>query len=104
VTGKIDRTFTLDTIMPSDMAARAEESGIRRAAMDPLTVLVLGIMAGAFISFGAIFATTVSAGTSGWPYGAGRLLSGVVFSVGLILVVVLGAVAAERIGRRRKLA
>jgi len=91
VTGKIDRTFTLDTIMPSDMAARAEESGIRRAAMDPLTVLVLGIMAGAFISFGAIFATTVSAGTSGWPYGAGRLLSGVVFSVGLILVVVGGA-------------
>ena len=91
MTGKIDRTFTLDTIMPSDMAARAEESGIRRAAMDPLTVLVLGIMAGAFISFGAIFATTVSAGTSGWPYGAGRLLSGVVFSVGLILVVVGGA-------------
>ena len=31
--------------------------------MDTLTLLVLSVLAGAFISFGAIFATTVSAGT-----------------------------------------
>ena len=49
--------------MPPDMAVRAEESGVRRASMDLLTVLVLSVLAGAFISFGAIFATTVSAGT-----------------------------------------
>src|SRR6266576_1410395 len=89
-----DRTpqaVTIDTIVPADMAARAEESGVRRASMDLLTVLVLSVLAGAFISFGAIFATTVSAGSAGLPYGVARLLTGIVFSVGLILVVVGGA-------------
>jgi formate transporter len=98
------QAVTIDTIMPPDMAARAEESGVRRASTDLLTVLVLSVLAGAFISFGAIFATTVSAETlpviatngatavsAGLPYGVTRLLTGVVFSLGLILVVVGGA-------------
>jgi formate/nitrite transporter len=62
------------------------------------------MLAGAFISFGAIFATTVSAGSisvtaadgavsfsAGLPYGVVRLLAGLAFSLGLILVVVGGA-------------
>ena len=73
------------------MAVRAEQNGVRRAGMDGLTVLVLGVMAGAFISFGAIFATTVSAGAGALPYGVGRLLTGGVFASGLIMVVVAGA-------------
>jgi formate/nitrite transporter len=56
-----------------------------------LTLLVLSVLAGAFIAFGAIFATTVMAGGAGMPYGVLRLLTGVVFSVGLIMVVVAGA-------------
>jgi formate transporter len=95
---------TFDAIMPPAMAARAEESGVKRASTAPLTLLALSILAGAFIAFGAIFATTVSAGSiavatadgtpafsAGLPYGVVRLLTGVVFSVGLILVVVAGA-------------
>jgi formate transporter len=102
--GTQPQAVTIDTIMPADMAVRAEESGVRRASMDPLAVLVLSILAGAFISFGAIFATTVSAGSAaiispdgstvlsaGLPYGVTRLLTGLVFSVGLILVVIAGA-------------
>ena len=77
--------------MPAAMALRAEESGVRRAATDPITLLALSVMAGAFISFGAIFATTVSAGSADLPYGVGRLLTGLVFSVGLILVIIGGA-------------
>jgi formate/nitrite transporter len=84
------------------MAVRAEESGVKRAATDPLTVFVLGILGGAFVSFGAIFATTVSAGSiavsgsgiaasAALPYGVVRLLSGLVFTVGLLLVVISGA-------------
>ncbi len=80
-----------DAIMPATMAARAEQVGVRKAATDPLTILVMGVLGGAFISFGAIFATTVSAGGGALPYGVLRLLSGLVFSVGLILVVVAGA-------------
>ena len=49
------------------------------------------MLAGAFIAMGAIFATTVTAGGSNLPYGVSRLLAGVAFSLGLILVVVAGA-------------
>ena len=77
--------------MPAAMALRAEESGVKRASTDPVTLLVLSVLAGAFISFGAIFATTVSAGSADLPYGVGRLLMGLVFSVGLILVIIGGA-------------
>ena len=85
------QTITFDAIMPSTMATRAEESGVRRASTDPLNLLVLSILAGAFISFGAVFATTVSAGAVGIPYGVVRLLVGLVFSTGLIMVVIGGA-------------
>jgi formate transporter len=85
------QTVTFDAIMPAAMARRAEESGVKRAATDPTTLLMLSVMAGAFISFGAIFATTVSAGSTDLHYGVGRLLTGLAFSVGLILVVIGGA-------------
>lgn len=82
---------TFDAIMPATMAVRAEESGVKRASIDPITLFALSILAGAFISFGAIFATTVSAGAVGMPYGVVRLLIGLVFSTGLIMVVIGGA-------------
>jgi formate transporter len=95
---------TFDTILPAAMAARAEESGVRRVATDPATLLILSVLAGAFISLGAIFATTVSAGSitivsangepallAGLPYGFVRLLTGVVFALGFMLVVIAGA-------------
>jgi formate transporter len=95
---------TFDAIMPPAMAVRAEESGVRRAATDPLTIFILSVLGGAFVAFGAIFATTVSAGSiavvsadgatalsAGLPYGITRLLVGLVFTVGLIMVVVGGA-------------
>ena len=89
--GLAPQTVTFDAIMPAAMARRAEESGVKRASTDPVTLLVLSVVAGAFISFGAIFATTVSAGSADLPYGVGRLLAGMVFSVGLILVIIGGA-------------
>jgi len=80
-----------DAVMPAAMAVRAEEVGVMKAATDPLTVLALSVLGGAFISLGAIFATTVSTGGGALPYGVVRLLSGVVFTLGLILVVSAGA-------------
>jgi formate/nitrite transporter len=98
------RFGAFDSLLPAAMAKRAEETGARKCAMDPVSLLVLAVLAGAFISFGAIFATTVSSGnivgtigpdgakfTASLPYGIMRLVTGVVFSVGLILVVVGGA-------------
>jgi formate/nitrite transporter len=90
---------SIDTILPSAMAQRAEAGGVARAAMDPLAVFVLSIVGGAFIAFGAVFATTVGASAisvepgavTPFPYGVMRLLTGIVFCTGLILVVVGGA-------------
>ena len=60
--------------MPAAMALRAEDSGIKRAALDPFAVFVLSLLGGAFVAFGAIFATTVSAGTV-TSFGAGGVVS-----------------------------
>jgi formate/nitrite transporter len=73
------------------MAQRAEEVGAAKAAMDPARLVALAVLAGAFIAFGGIFSTVALAGASGAPSGPIRVLAGVVFSVGLILVVVGGA-------------
>jgi formate/nitrite transporter len=82
----------IDALLPAEMARRAELTGVRKSEAPALTLLSLAVLAGAFIALGAIFATTVTAGTSSaWPYGVTRLLAGLVFCLGLILVVVGGA-------------
>ncbi|MBM4426243.1 MAG: formate transporter FocA, partial [Chloroflexi bacterium] len=94
----------IDSLLPAEMATRAEYLGVRKAEMPAFTMLMLSILAGAFIALGAIFSTTVAAGgmsvtdasgavayTTGLPYGTTRLLAGLAFCLGLILVVVGGA-------------
>jgi formate transporter len=81
----------LDSLPPQQMARRAEEVGVTKAGLAADKLLTLGVLAGAFIAMGAIFATTVTAGGSDVPYGVVRLLGGLAFSLGLILVVVAGA-------------
>jgi formate transporter len=94
----------IDALLPADMAAKAEQVGVRKANLQWAPMFALAVLAGAFIALGAIFATTVSAGSmatttpdgaaafsTGLTYGVVRLLSGLVFSLGLILVIVGGA-------------
>jgi formate transporter len=81
-----------DALIPAEMAARGEEVGVKKAHLAWEKVFMLSILAGAFIGLGAIFATTVVAGASGvLPFGLTRLLAGLVFTLGLILVIVGGA-------------
>jgi formate/nitrite transporter len=77
--------------MPPDMALACEAAGAAKAGRDTLALLVLGVLAGAFIAFGAIFMTVVLSGAGDLPFGVARLLAGLVFSLGLILVIVGGA-------------
>jgi formate transporter len=85
-------SFLVDALLPVEMAAKAEEIGVKKAGMEATRMFVLALLAGAFIALGAMFATTVAAGAGGsLPYGLVRLAAGVVFSLGLILVVVGGA-------------
>ncbi len=81
----------IDSFLPAEMATRAEYIGVRKAETPVLTTFALSILAGAFIGLGAVFATTVAAGSSALPYGVARLLTGLVFCLGLVLVVVGGA-------------
>lgn len=83
--------ISFDAILPAGMAAKAEDLGVKKAALPLLNMFVLAILAGAFIGIGAIFCTTVLAGGGSMPYGVQRLLAGLVFTLGLILVVVGGA-------------
>ncbi len=96
--------ISFDAILPPGMAAKAEDLGVKKANLKTFNMFLLAILAGAFIGIGAIFATTVAAGgisikdaagtaafSTGLPYGVTRLLVGLVFTIGLILVVVGGA-------------
>ena len=81
----------LDALLPPEMARRAEEIGVKKAALDTVTLLALAVLAGAFIALGGVFATVALTGAESAPWGVSRVLAGLVFSVGLILVVVGGA-------------
>jgi formate transporter len=80
-----------DALPPPGMAARAEEIGTAKASLATSKLFVLAILAGAFIALGAVFATTTTAGSAELAFGVTRLLAGLTFSLGLILVVVAGA-------------
>jgi formate transporter FocA len=73
------------------MAARASDLGVAKAGLDAQRTFVLAILAGAFIALGAMFATIVTAGAGDVPFGIARLAAGVVFCLGLLLVVAAGA-------------
>jgi formate transporter len=79
-----------DAFAPPQIAMLVKQAGVAKARLPLAQTLVLGLLAGAFIAFGAMFYTlTVTGSTMG--FGPTRLLGGVAFSLGLILVVVAGA-------------
>lgn len=81
-----------DALLPAEMAQKAEDVGIRKAGMGWVRTVMLGVLAGAFISLGANFSTVVLTGAIGVvPWGWARLVGGLAFSLGLGLVVVGGA-------------
>lgn len=82
---------TLDALLPPEMARRAEELGVKKAQLFGLPLFALAVLAGAFIAFGAVFSTTVATGAGALPYGLARLLVGLSFCLGLVLVLVGGA-------------
>jgi len=83
--------FTVDAYKPQEIAKRIEDISVSKASNDLLKVFVLAMLAGAFIALGAAFFTIVIHDSGDIPFGIMKLLGGVVFSLGLILVVVAGA-------------
>ncbi len=83
--------FSIDAFVPKTMAEKAEIVGVAKVSLGPLRMFALALLAGAFIGLGAIFATTVTTGTGDLPFGVAKLLGGLVFCLGLILVIGAGA-------------
>ena len=82
--------INVDAYTPSEMAKRVEAVGISKANLFGLNMFLLAILAGVFIGFGAWISTVVIS-DSNLSFGLTRLLAGLVFCLGLILVVVAGA-------------
>lgn len=86
----MDDTQRTDAHPPREIARLVERLGVAKAQADAITLIVLAVLAGAFISLGALVFTVVATGST-LGFGVTRLLGGVGFSLGLILVVVGGA-------------
>ncbi len=83
-------THLSDAYKPREMAALVEQAGVAKAALPAAQMFVLAMLAGAFIGFGAAAYTMVMT-CSDLAHGPARFLGGLVFSLGLVLVVVGGA-------------
>jgi formate transporter len=82
----------VDALLPPEMAEKAETIGVAKTRLELPKLLTLAVLAGAFIGFGALFSVVVTAGADQMlPYGVTRLIGGLAFSLGLILVIVGGA-------------
>jgi formate/nitrite transporter len=82
--------FGFDCYSPREIAERVENVGVTKARLPLISMVALGILAGGFIGLGAMFFTLVQS-DAGLSFAVARVLGGVVFSLGLVLVVIAGA-------------
>jgi formate transporter len=84
----LERAF--DAYGPREVAQLVENVGVSKASLPALQTLTLALLAGAFIAFGGMYYTLVITG-SDFGFGPTRMLGGLAFSLGLILVIIGGA-------------
>lgn len=82
--------FGSDAYAPKEIAERVETVGVAKARLSPLAQITLGVLAGGFIGLGALYFTLTTSDVN-LSFAVSRLLGGLTFSLGLILVVVAGA-------------
>jgi formate transporter len=81
---------TFDVYSPREIAQRVQDVCMAKSRLSLLQLSMLGILAGAFIGLGALYSVLVLSDAS-LGFAGSRVLGGVVFSLGLLLVVVAGA-------------
>jgi len=86
----MNELYGFDAYAPREIAERVENVGVAKARLPFLPLAMLGMLAGAFIGLGAMFFTLVASDAT-LGFAATRVLGGVTFSLGLILVIVAGA-------------
>lgn len=80
----------MDAYSPKEIAGRVNEFCVVKARLPLLSLSMRGMLAGAFIGLGALMFALVASDAS-LGFAATRLLGGLAFSLGLILVTVAGA-------------
>lgn len=82
--------FEIDAYSPRQVAAQVQAVGVVKARLPPLAMFMLGVCAGGFIGLGALYSVLVFSDPT-LPFAESRLLGGIAFSLGLVLVVIAGA-------------
>ncbi|MBI2316353.1 MAG: formate/nitrite transporter family protein [Betaproteobacteria bacterium] len=86
----MNELYGFDAYSPREIAARVESVGVAKARFPLLSQVMLGILAGAFIGLGSLYFTLVTSDAS-LGFAAERVIGGLAFSLGLLLVIVAGA-------------
>jgi len=82
--------YGFDAYAPAEIARRIETAGVAKARLALVPLVMLGILAGAFIGLGSMLFVLVRADAT-LGFAASQLVAGCVFSLGLLMVVVAGA-------------
>lgn len=82
--------FSSDAFASREVATRIETIGAAKARLPLRSMSMLVLLAGAFIGLGSI-AFLLATNDPSLPFAVSRVLGGVLFSLGLIMVVVAGA-------------
>lgn len=82
--------YAIDPFSPKEIAERVENVGVVKARLPLVSQMVLGILGGGFIGLGALYSTILTSDAA-LGFAVARLLGGLSFSLGLILVVIAGA-------------
>jgi len=82
--------FDFDAYSSAQIAEKVEAIGVRKARLPLSGSILLGVLAGADIGLGALYFTLVASDPT-LSFAVSRLLGGLVFSFGLILVILAGA-------------
>ena len=80
----------VDSFSPAQMTQIAEELGNYKVNKHPSSTILSAILAGVFISIAFVFYITATTGTATVAFGLAKLVGGICFSLGLMLVVCCG--------------
>ncbi len=83
----------MNVLSTKEILDKVSDSGVFKATAPAWKLFLLGILAGAYIAFGAQASQMASFGLVSDPatFGAGKVVAGAVFPVGLMMVVLCGA-------------
>lgn len=87
----IEEGFLMDSRFnsPAEIASLVSKSGVTKSMLSLPKMILLGLMAGAFIAFGGAASDVAMHGVA--DVGLARVVAGVIFPVGLMLVVFTGS-------------